>query len=69
MTPVWVKLEVEAMRMSKAQTTSWVVLGLGALVAAVGLAIPGRFGAGVIGFGLAHVVLGALDMFRPSVQD
>ncbi|MEW6523590.1 MAG: hypothetical protein AB1445_08500 [Bacillota bacterium] len=54
--------------MSKAQTTSWVVLGLGAAVSAVGLAIPGRLGSGVIGFGVAHVVLGALDMLRPSVR-
>lgn len=30
--------------------------------------IGGTFGAGVSGFGLAHILLGILDMFRPSVK-
>jgi hypothetical protein len=30
--------------------------------------IGGMIGAGITGFGLAHVVLGVLDMFRPTVQ-
>lgn len=54
----------------KGTTTSWVVTGLGAAVAGVGATVlRGTFGAGVVGFGLAHVVLGMLDMFRPSVKE
>jgi hypothetical protein len=55
--------------MMKATKTSWVVTGLGAVVSSLGAkAFRGRFGAGVIGFGLAHVALGLLDMLRPSVR-
>ncbi|MDQ7793076.1 MAG: hypothetical protein RDU89_01490 [bacterium] len=53
----------------KATTTSLVVTGLGIAVTAVGAAlVRGNLGAGVTGFGAAHVVLGVLDMFRPSVR-
>ncbi|HEX6971894.1 MAG TPA: hypothetical protein VF234_06725 [Limnochordia bacterium] len=46
-------------------TTSWIVTGLGVLVSGIGYSlIPSRFGYGVLGFGLAHVVLGALDFLR-----
>jgi hypothetical protein len=31
--------------------------------------IGGKLGAGVTGFGLAHVFLGLLNMFRPVVSD
>ncbi|NPV79268.1 MAG: hypothetical protein HPY52_03180 [Firmicutes bacterium] len=52
-----------------AKTTSWITIGLGAVVSAIGQAMrPSEFGAGVLGFGLAHVVLGALDMLRPTVR-
>ena len=55
--------------MAKATTTSWAVAGLGAAVSAIGAkGLKGRLGAGVLGFGLAHVVLGVLDSFRPSVK-
>ncbi|AEF18043.1 hypothetical protein V6B95_13715 [Thermoanaerobacterium saccharolyticum] len=50
------------------RTTSWVVTGVGAAVTAAGLMTGGMLGAGITGFGLAHVVLGVLDMFRPTVQ-
>ncbi|WP_162991149.1 hypothetical protein [Biomaibacter acetigenes] len=50
------------------KTTSWVVTGVGAAVTALGLATGGTIGAVITGFGLAHVVLGTLDMFRPSVR-
>jgi len=50
------------------KTTSWVVTGVGAAVTAAGLMTGGMLGAGITGFGLAHVVLGVLDMFRPTVQ-
>ncbi|MGI6553400.1 MAG: hypothetical protein ACOX37_10460 [Bacillota bacterium] len=53
----------------KATTTSWVVTGLGAAVTAVGAtAFSGPVGASLIGFGTAHIVLGILDMFRPSIK-
>lgn len=54
----------------KSTNTSWVIIGLGAAVAAVGAGLlKGSLGAGVTGFGLAHVVLGGLDRFRPSVRN
>ena len=49
--------------------TSWSVIGLGALVAILGYSLSDydeRLGAGVTGFGVAHILLGALDLFRPS---
>jgi hypothetical protein len=52
--------------------TSWTVIGLGALVMLLGNSmsdVDERFRAGVSGFGLAHVLLGALDMFRPSIKE
>ncbi|MGI6606174.1 MAG: hypothetical protein ACOX2X_03910 [Peptococcia bacterium] len=48
------------------KTTSLVLTGLGATVTGIGALVGGRMGAGLTGFGLAHVVLGTLDMFRPS---
>ncbi|KJS86210.1 MAG: hypothetical protein JM58_07275 [Peptococcaceae bacterium BICA1-8] len=55
---------------TKANTTSWVVTGLGAAVTAVGAtALSGPAAAGVIGFGAAHIVLGVLDMFRPTIRN
>lgn len=52
----------------KGTTTSWVITGLGVGVTTAGLLIGRNFGAGITGFGLAHVVLGVLDMYRPSVR-
>ncbi len=57
----------------KATTTSWTVTGLGAAVSSLGLGVlrrreMGRLGAGILGFGLAHVALGLLDLLRPSVR-
>ena len=50
-------------------TTSWVVTILGVIVTAIGyFMLPGEFAARVLGFGLAHVVLGLLDMLRPTVR-
>ncbi|MHB8983808.1 MAG: hypothetical protein ACYC4E_00440 [Carboxydocellales bacterium] len=54
--------------MTKATTTSWTVTGLGAAVTGIGAMLSGTLGAGVIGFGLAHVALGLLDMARPTVR-
>jgi hypothetical protein len=53
----------------KATTTSLAVAGVGTVVSGVGATLlKNKWGAGVMGFGLAHVVLGILDMFRPSVK-
>ena len=52
--------------------TSWSVIGLGALVTLLGYTLSEhdeRFGAGVTGFGLAHILLGALDMLRPTIKE
>ncbi len=55
----------------EATTTGLVVAGIGAAVSAVGATLmkKSRFGAGMLGFGLAHVALGLLDGVRPSVRD
>jgi len=50
-------------------TTSWVVTGVGTAVTGIGALVGGRLGAGIAGFGLAHVVLGVLDNFRPTLRD
>ncbi|MBU4533846.1 MAG: hypothetical protein U1D96_02960 [Eubacteriales bacterium] len=50
-------------------TTSWIVVGIGVIVSLIGwLVIGGTLGAGILGFGLAWVLLGILDMFRPAVK-
>ncbi|MFW5981605.1 MAG: hypothetical protein ACOCQO_00205 [Halanaerobiaceae bacterium] len=49
--------------------TGWAVSGLGLLVSTVGSKmIKNKIGAGVLGFGLAHVLLGQLDHLRPSIK-
>jgi|GEM_PF-221692 hypothetical protein len=53
----------EAMRKNK---ISWVIAGLGAAVTGIGSLVRGPLGSGLKGFGLAHILLGTLDMFRPS---
>ncbi len=51
------------------KTTSWIVVGVGAVVSIIGQMMrPSEFGAGVLGFGLAHIILGILDMMRPTVR-
>ncbi|MEX0974841.1 MAG: hypothetical protein WD024_05790 [Bacillota bacterium] len=53
-----------------AKTTSWTTVGVGAIVSAIGQVMrPSQLGAGIMGFGLAHVVLGLLDMARPTVRE
>ncbi len=55
--------------MKKGTTTSWTVAGLGVAVTAVGKMVGGTLGAGIMGFGLAHVALGLLDLARPAVRE
>lgn len=52
-------------------TTSWAVSGLGVLVSALGASMlsKSKIGAGILGFGLAHVVLGQLDRLRPTIKE
>jgi hypothetical protein len=46
-------------------TTSWFVSGLGLVVSALGARmLRKRYGAGILGFGLAHIILGQLDRMR-----
>ena len=52
----------------KKNTTRLVLTGLGVAVTRIGAVVGGPVGAGTTGFGVAHVVLGTLDMFRPSVR-
>ena len=54
----------------KASTTSLTVTGLGAAVSGLGaIMLKKKVGAGILGFGLAHIILGLLDMARPSVRN
>lgn len=54
---------------NKAKTTSYSVTGLGIAVSALGYGLlPSLWGAGILGFGAAHVVLGLLDTQRPTIK-
>lgn len=61
------QLGVKTMRIP---ATSLAVIGLGLVATVFGLRkLKGNVGAGMIGFGLAHVVLGLLDALRTSAKD
>ncbi|WP_282941930.1 hypothetical protein [Paenibacillus sp. RC67] len=48
-------------------TASWIVVLLGIIVSSIGwFFTPHAWGYGLLGFGLAHIVLGIVDMFRFS---
>ncbi|MFW6381111.1 MAG: hypothetical protein ACOCZ3_01085 [Bacillota bacterium] len=54
---------------NKAKTTSYSVAGLGVAVSALGWSLlPTLWGAGILGFGAAHVVLGLIDTQRPTIK-
>ena len=57
--------EVEKMR-----TADWIVIALGALVSAIGYSfLPMNWAWFVLGFGVAHIILGALDLvFRTEAR-
>lgn len=68
-TPLLLKLAMEVLQLS-AKTTSWVTLIAGIIVAVIGQIMrPGEFASGVLGFGLAHIFLGIIDMLRPAVRE
>ncbi|MGG3279644.1 hypothetical protein [Paenibacillus solani] len=51
-------------------TVNWIVFGLGMIVSLLGYyLIPNDWGYGILGFGLAHILLGILSMFRRPVQN
>lgn len=50
------------------RTTSYVVIGIGVVVSLIGWYMNGMLGSGILGFGLAWIVLGILDMLRPALQ-
>lgn len=51
-------------------TVSWTVAGVGAVVTLLGwLMEPSPLSYGIVGFGLAHVVLGLLDLYRTGQGD
>ncbi|WP_158438238.1 hypothetical protein [Natranaerobius thermophilus] len=50
--------------MMNMMNTSKVVIALGSIVSGVGKKLGGKLGAGLVGFGLAHIVLGMLDKAR-----
>ncbi|WP_138493913.1 hypothetical protein [Paenibacillus pinistramenti] len=51
-------------------TTSWIVAGLGIIVSLIGYYLtPSAWGYGILGFGLAHIVLGILNMFRTPARN
>ena len=55
---------------NSALTTSYAVAGLGVAVTALGWSLlPSLWGAGIAGFGIAHIVLGLLDSLRPTVRN
>jgi hypothetical protein len=50
--------------------TSWTVVVLGVIVSLLGWYLtPNAWGYGILGFGLAHILLGVLDMFRVSERE
>ncbi len=50
--------------MLKENTTGVAVAGIGLLVVALGRFLGGRMGDTLSGFGIAHLLLGILDMLR-----
>lgn len=53
---------------NKTKNAGRFIMGLGALITGMGRLVGGRTGDGLTGFGLAHVMLGALDLFRPGIR-
>lgn len=53
----------------KSNKTSLTVAGAGLVITGIGKAVGGTVGAGLIGFGLANVVLGLADMFKPLLRE
>ena len=52
----------------KGNKTGMAVAGMGLVITGLGRMVGGTVGAGITGFGLAHVVLGVTDMFKPLLR-
>jgi hypothetical protein len=51
-------------------TVSWITTIVGIIVSLLGYYLtPSAWGYGILGFGLAWIVLGILDMFRQPTRD
>ncbi|MBN2984245.1 hypothetical protein [Cohnella algarum] len=49
--------------------TSWIVIAIGVVVSLIGwFMTPSAWGYGILGHGLAWIVLGILDMFRAPAR-
>ena len=60
---------IDSKKFRNPSTTSWFISGLGIAVSALGSRmLDKKIGAGILGFGLAHLVLGQLDRMRPTVK-
>lgn len=55
--------------MQRGSKTSWGMAGLGLVVTGIGKAVGGTLGAGLMGFGMAHVVMGLADIFRDTARN
>lgn len=62
------KMMVEEI-MQKGNKTGLAMAGAGLFIAGVGRVVGGTMGAGITGFGLAHVAMGMMDMFKPLVKN
>ncbi|HHU76472.1 MAG TPA: hypothetical protein GXZ24_06230 [Firmicutes bacterium] len=52
----------------RASTTSKVLIGLGRFSKRLGKTVGGKIGAGIVGFGLAHILLGSLAKLRSGMR-
>ncbi len=49
-------------------TTSMAIVGLGNIVHRFGKLVGGKIGAGIMGYGLAHIVLGKLAKVKSAMK-
>ncbi|HHX96526.1 MAG TPA: hypothetical protein GX687_03580 [Clostridia bacterium] len=50
----------------KKRRVGWLVTGLGAAMTKIGSRMRGPLGAGLKGFGIAHIILGTLNMLKTT---
>lgn len=56
--------------LNNGKTTGYIVAGIGLIASLIGYSLlPDQWGSGILGFGLAHVLLGLLDSVRPGVRE
>jgi hypothetical protein len=64
---VLMKMMIEGI-LKKDNRTGMAVAGMGLVITGLGRMVGGTVGAGITGFGLAHVALGVTDMFKPLLR-